>query len=185
MDQSTNEVQQDRERTRSAITQKIELLEETVRDRVEGAKTKVKQSFDVRHHVDQRPWQMVGLSIMTGYLIGRMMANRKLDLSAREYGRKTWRRQPASSQETGFAAAATAASTGGEAYPPSIARPQQETPWGIFDQFQDEIATLKGAAVAAVVSVVRDLLKSATDSFKDSAQSREARSTEARHTGIH
>lgn len=184
MDQSTNEIQQDRERTRSAITQKIELLEETVRDRVEGAKTKVKQSFDVRHHVNQRPWQMVGLSVLTGYLIGRMMANRKLDSSAREYGRKNWRRQPGSSQETGFAAAATAA-TGGETYPPSIARPQQETRRGIFDQFQDEIATLKGAAVAAVVSVVRDLLKSATDSFKDSAQSSEARSTAARHTGIH
>jgi ElaB/YqjD/DUF883 family membrane-anchored ribosome-binding protein len=186
MDQSTYEVQQDRERTRSAITEKIDLLEETVRDRVEGAKTRVKQSFDIRYHVDQRPWQMLGLSVVAGYLIGRMAANRTADVDTRAYAPKYWRPQPASgsSQQTGFDAAASASPAAAEV-PSIVTRPRQRTSWAILDQFQGEIAALKGAAVAAVVSVIRDLLKSATDSFKDSSQSRAGRSTDPRQAGIH
>jgi hypothetical protein len=155
-----------------------------VRDRVEEAKTKVKQSFDVRYHVDQRPWQMLGLSVLTGVLLGRMAANRTAELHTREYASHYWRRQPSPRQETGFDAAATSA--GNEAYPPSVTRRSRpKNSWGIFDQFQDEIAGLQGAAVGAAVSVIRDLLKSATDSFKKSPQSQEARSTGPRQTEIH
>jgi ElaB/YqjD/DUF883 family membrane-anchored ribosome-binding protein len=162
MDQSTGEVQLDREKTRAAITEKIELLEERVRDTVEGAKTRVKQSFNIRYHVDRRPWQMVGLSILAGYLVGRLTAN-----STSEYARQYWRRGPMASQET----AATATSLEDEVYAPSGMRRSEKRSWGILDQFQDELAALRAAAIGAVVSVVRDLIKSATATVQESASS--------------
>jgi ElaB/YqjD/DUF883 family membrane-anchored ribosome-binding protein len=74
MDQNAHDAydaQEDREHTREALTQKIELLEERVRDSVEEAKTLVKQKLRFSYHVDRRPWQMLGLSVLTGFVIGR------------------------------------------------------------------------------------------------------------------
>lgn len=170
MDQGTGDVQQERERTRSAITEKIELLEERVRDTVEGARTRVKQSFDIRYHIDRRPWQMLGLSILAGYLISRMITDSTSNGSGRDYGQKRWRRQPYSSQETRFDEEPVTAASAEGAYSASPP-PAHQKAWGIFDQFRDELDTLKGAAIAAVVSVVRDLLKSAASSAKDSSKS--------------
>lgn len=179
MDQSTRDVQQDRERARTAITEKIELLEESVRNRVEGAKTAVKRNFDLRYHVHQRPWQMFGLSIMAGYFIGRMVSDRSAGWTRREH---------AMAQQIGSGdTAAVASAVGDDLYTPPIAQRAQKSSWGVLDQFHDEIETLKGAAIAAVVSVVRDLLKTAAASVKDSAtaltdQSRSP--TERGHGGI-
>jgi len=71
MDQNAYDAQEDREHTREALTQKIELLEERVRDSVEEAKSLVKQKLRFSYHVHRRPWQMLGLSVLTGFVIGR------------------------------------------------------------------------------------------------------------------
>src|SRR5687768_3689167 len=102
MDQSTGDVQQNRERTRAAITEKIELLEESVRDRVEGAKTAVKQSFDFRYHVNRRPWQIFGLSVVAGYFIGRMVSDHNSTWQGGNYGARSWRRPPEADQDIGI-----------------------------------------------------------------------------------
>jgi ElaB/YqjD/DUF883 family membrane-anchored ribosome-binding protein len=169
MDQSTRDVQQNRERTRAAITEKLELLEESVRGRVESAKTAVKQNFDIRYHVNHRPWQMFGLSIMAGFLIGRWAFDRRSDWQSP--GGKYSRAQ-AEAQQLGVADASQLPSAvGDDLYtPPTSQRPKKPS-WAIFDQFHDEIETLKGAAIAAVVSVVSELLKSVTASLKESARS--------------
>lgn len=67
MDQSTHEIQREREQTRSALTEKIELLEERVRD----TKRAVKQKFDYRYQTEKQPWKMLGVSVAMGYLIGK------------------------------------------------------------------------------------------------------------------
>jgi ElaB/YqjD/DUF883 family membrane-anchored ribosome-binding protein len=74
MDQSVYDAQQEREQTREALTQKIELLEERVRDSVEEAKVKVRQQLRVSYHVEQRPWQMLALSVVTGIVLGRVVS---------------------------------------------------------------------------------------------------------------
>src|SRR5687767_9330559 len=102
MDQSTGDVQQNRERTRAANTEKIELLEESVRDRVEGAKMAVKQSVDFRYHVNRRPWQVFGLSVVASYFVGRMMSDRNSSWQGGDYGSRFWRRQPEAAQEIGM-----------------------------------------------------------------------------------
>src|SRR5688572_17181451 len=79
---------QDIEDTRSAITEKLEILEERVRETVEGAQSTVeeivetvketigdtvetvKRTFDVQYQVDQHPWLMVGGATLAGYLLG-------------------------------------------------------------------------------------------------------------------
>jgi len=53
--------------TRSAITEKLEILEDRVQETIET----VKHTFDVRYQTKQRPWLMFGGSLLVGYTLGR------------------------------------------------------------------------------------------------------------------
>jgi hypothetical protein len=129
----------------------------------------VKQTFDIRYHVHQRPWQVFGLSVMAGFLIGRLAFNRRSDWQ--RPGRKYSHAQPEAQQLGVTDASSMPSAVGDDLYtPPTTQRPKKRS-WAILDQFHDEIEALKGAAMAAVVSVVSDLLKSFTASIKDSARS--------------
>jgi hypothetical protein len=69
MDQSTHEIQREREQTRAALTEKIELLEQRVRD----TKLAVKQKFDYRYQTEHQPWKMIGASVAVGYFLGKLI----------------------------------------------------------------------------------------------------------------
>lgn len=71
MDQSSHEIQRQREQTRAALTEKIELLEECVRD----TKNSVKQKFDYRYQTEKQPWKMLGASVAVGFLAGRAIGS--------------------------------------------------------------------------------------------------------------
>ena len=66
--QEIKKSRQDIEDTRSAITEKLGILEERVEETVET----VKHTFDLHYQVKQRPWLMVGGSLLVGYTLGRM-----------------------------------------------------------------------------------------------------------------
>jgi hypothetical protein len=53
--------------TRSAITEKLEILEDRVQETVET----VKHTFDLHYQVKQRPWVMFGGSLVVGFMLGR------------------------------------------------------------------------------------------------------------------
>ena len=53
--------------TRSAITEKLVLLKAHAQETVDS----VKQTFDPRYQVKQRPWLMFGGSLLVGYMLGR------------------------------------------------------------------------------------------------------------------
>jgi hypothetical protein len=53
--------------TRSAITEKLEILEDRVQETIET----VKHTFAVRYQTKQRPWLMFGGSLLVGYTLGR------------------------------------------------------------------------------------------------------------------
>jgi len=125
LEQSIEETRQDIEDKRASMSEKLELLEERVRDTleetrsavedivenvketvdetvgavketVEGARstvdnlvenvkgtmdetaTMVKKSFDLNYQVEQRPWVILGGSILVGYLLGNWMNHRVL-----------------------------------------------------------------------------------------------------------
>jgi len=135
LEQSIEETRQDIEDKRASMSEKLELLEERVRDTleetrsavegivenvketvdetvgavketVEGARstvdslvenvkgtvddtaTMVKKSFDLHYQVEQRPWLMVGGSVLVGYFLGSWMYSGPLyqrGYSDREY----------------------------------------------------------------------------------------------------
>lgn len=53
--------------TRSALTEKLAILE----DRVQGTVDAVKHTADLHYQVNQRPWLMMGASLLMGYALGR------------------------------------------------------------------------------------------------------------------
>jgi hypothetical protein len=53
--------------TRSAITEKLAILEERVQATVET----VKHTFDLHYQVKQRPWAIFGGSLVVGFMLGR------------------------------------------------------------------------------------------------------------------
>jgi ElaB/YqjD/DUF883 family membrane-anchored ribosome-binding protein len=93
MDQRRGDIGQDVRNileTRTAISQKLEMLEHRLQETVEGTKTTVeeivdrvkdaaddfvdrtKQTFDPTYQVHQHPWAMVGGAILIGYVLGTL-----------------------------------------------------------------------------------------------------------------
>jgi hypothetical protein len=64
--QEINKGRQDIADTRSAITEKLAILEDRVQETVDG----VKHSFDLHYQVKQHPWLMFGGSLLVGYVVG-------------------------------------------------------------------------------------------------------------------
>ena len=58
---------QEIEVTRSAITEKLAILEERVEETVET----VKHTFDLHYQMKQRPWLLLSGSLLVGYTLGR------------------------------------------------------------------------------------------------------------------
>jgi len=86
-EQDSAEMRQDIDATRSAMADKLEALEDKVMDTVQSAKDTVKDSlqsardtvasvkrtFDLKHQIKQRPWTMVGGSILAGLVVGHLI----------------------------------------------------------------------------------------------------------------
>src|ERR1700681_3970542 len=83
MDNETEVIKHQMEETRTSLTDKLETLEnqvvETVQetttavaDTVENVKEAVQETVNLRHQVERHPWPMLGLSVATGYLAGRL-----------------------------------------------------------------------------------------------------------------
>jgi len=97
MDQLFNKNLEQREQTRAALAEKLELLQSRVEDSVEQVKTAVRRTTDVKYQVSKRPWAMIGLSVVAGRIVGGILGGgkksrrRRSDVkigSAREYGQQ-------------------------------------------------------------------------------------------------
>jgi hypothetical protein len=67
MDNSQSEIRRQIETTRSDIAEKIAALQE----RLDCAVDEMKHLVDPKYQVEHRPWLMVGLSLVGGYLTSR------------------------------------------------------------------------------------------------------------------
>jgi ElaB/YqjD/DUF883 family membrane-anchored ribosome-binding protein len=76
MDLAPQDVQQGREETRAALTEKIEMLEQRVRDSVEDAAAAVKRTVDIDYQINHHPWRTLGLSLFFGYVAGSIFPAR-------------------------------------------------------------------------------------------------------------
>jgi hypothetical protein len=143
------------------MTEKMEQIESKVRGTVEDTTSTLRQTFDLKYQVSERPWAALGLSVLVGYALGSMGENDRSPgyTSHRDlpfYGRTSEYSQPQSSPNGGNGNGATMAA---HAY----AEPKKPAEPGFIDtiseQFGDELHLLKGAAIASVVGLIRDTLK--------------------------
>jgi hypothetical protein len=69
MDSSQSEIRRQIEATRTDMAEKISALQE----RIDGAVDGMKHLVDPKYQVEHRPWLMVGLSLVGGYLTSRWL----------------------------------------------------------------------------------------------------------------
>jgi hypothetical protein len=75
MDYPQSEIRRQIEATRSDMAEKISALQ----DRVDCAVDEMKHLVDPKYQVEHRPWLMVGLSLVAGYLSRRLFARPRSD----------------------------------------------------------------------------------------------------------
>jgi len=166
-EQRSDEMRDEIDCTRSDLANKLGALEnrvmgnvqsaqETVEDSIQIAKdtvATVKRTFDLKHHVEQHPWAMVGGCMVAGLALGALFPN----VGRRKEDRGTTRDERSRSdssvaaQPTSFAQAAPAP----QYQPPPPSRP------GLFDLLHDEIDQVKGMAIGYVMGLARDAIKEA------------------------
>lgn len=159
--------------TVQTVKESVQSSVETVRDTVNSSVETVKDTFNVRRQVERHPWAMVGGSIAVGFLAG-MVLNRaqRASRSARpswDYAPVSYtgaagqaapqRAEPRAFQDERAAAsrfAAAAAASPEPSPPPAPRRPS----WvdELTQTFAPEMQKLKGLAIGAAMSVLRDLV---------------------------
>ena len=78
MDNSQSEIRRQIEVTRSDMAEKISALQE----RIDDAVVEMKHLVDPKYQVEHRPWLMVGLSLLGGYLTSRWLFARPRRVAA-------------------------------------------------------------------------------------------------------
>lgn len=148
MDQRSDDIRQDIESTRSSLDDKLSLLE----NRVQDATDKARETFDVKHQVNERPWVMLGASVLAGYVLGSLGGSSSSSSGA-SYSSSA---QPMYYQ------------TGGSQHSgPSTTDQIKQRGGDFLSQFDDEINMIKTAAVTALVGYVRDAVKEAVPALGD------------------
>ena len=122
------------EDTRHALDEKLEALQTKVR----AVGTKAKETFSLRHHVEEHPWAMLGASVATGVVAGALLTGG--DEDDFEPGMMGWHSQPEGQHQAAMA------------FPAQAPRQMPKRHSGRSDLFQ----TLKLAAAAALTELVRE-----------------------------
>ena len=149
MDSGTEPIRQDIEEIRGSMSDKLHQIEETIRGTIEDTTTAVKRTVDVRYQVGQHPWMALGVSFLAGYAFGSLggdddderPSERRPGLAHRYYEEQPAERRSSSHMLSTQRAAA-----------PGLLD-------HIKEQFDDELEMLKGAAVASVIGLVRDVVR--------------------------
>jgi len=152
------EIREQMAETRAALTDKLESLQERVEGTVEAAQETVqdtlqavKRTFDLKYQVNQRPWTMVGVSVLAGYTLGCL---------GRVYG---GRRAGAPVPINGTLADGRSSTfTAHEVLPVRAPDPQLPVEKrSVLSQFDEELGKLKSVAIGAAMGLVRDWMKEA------------------------
>jgi ElaB/YqjD/DUF883 family membrane-anchored ribosome-binding protein len=148
--------------TVGAVKDTVQQLRDTVTGGVEKTVETVKQTFNLSRQVQCHPWGMMLGSAAAGFLLGRLLPPAS---EIREsFGTSMGSRMASSQAEPGRAALASEPRGNGhrrgaerEAREPESAGESWLS--GLWDTYHDEVEKLKGMGIAAVMGVVRDLVK--------------------------
>jgi len=167
------------EETRTSLSEKFELLEQQVMDTVHGATNAVhdtvedakaavhetvadvkdavhhtvedvKGTFDLTHQMQKHPWAMLGGSIVLGFLGAKLLERADPDPLRNGHWMppQPWQ-------------APSAADANGNGHRGTKASEEPGVLASLTHQFGPEIDRLKGMAVGAALSVVRDMIRNA------------------------
>ncbi len=171
-EQTSDEMREEIDCTRSDLAEKLEALEdrvmgtvqsaqETVEDSIQIAKdtvATVKRNFDIKYQVERHPWAMVGGCFLAGLALGGLFL-RVRRRSGQAPNRLAGNEIPRAgspclfTEQRGNGSFATGAMPQYQSPPPS--RP------GLFDLFNDEITQVKGMAIGYIMGLARDAIKDA------------------------
>jgi ElaB/YqjD/DUF883 family membrane-anchored ribosome-binding protein len=171
MNQEPDEIREQIEDTRSALTAKLETLEqgvketvseakaavndtiENVKETVKGTVDTVKDSLDIRTYVQEYPWPMLAGSVVFGWALGCIFPR-----STSGNGDKI---SHMASNGTPMEARSRFESTVEDKMP--VSHNGHKTGLGsVVEKFRPEIDELEGIAIGALGALIRDLIKQAT-----------------------
>jgi ElaB/YqjD/DUF883 family membrane-anchored ribosome-binding protein len=181
MDAEPEVIRQDIEQTRSALTEKLETLEEEVRDTYRSAKESVEETienvtetvqetvetvqrtFDLEYQMEQRPWVLIGGSVAAGMVAGFVAESLRA------------RAGPWAHPHRNMASNGPPMDQGGGAYGSqrTAYTPRQEGPsffQNLLGQFDKEIGMVKELAIGYAAGVLRDMIKEALPAVKERVQ---------------
>jgi len=157
--------------TVEAVKGTVDEAKSTVEDIVGNVKgtmddtvTKVKQSFDLRHQVDQRPWLMLGGSVLVGYMLGGRFGRRSTPQQYSSYAPANTSYVSDTTSGSGLYSMPGDANFDEEqSEQPETTAPSTPHKRGrrgsLFGQFQEEFDVIKSALVGTLMGTVRELIK--------------------------
>jgi ElaB/YqjD/DUF883 family membrane-anchored ribosome-binding protein len=164
MNQEPDRIRQDIEATRTAMVEKLEMLEARAQETVENAKTAVAHTVDLNYQVSQHPWAAVGLAMLAGYALRRIVAptssskdKRRVMIIEAPVKRGNTVRQPALQTESHTSTRDSRAH-------------EQDMKHSLGRQKEEAISLIKGVAMSAVVGLVQEMAKQALPSFVPSCK---------------
>jgi ElaB/YqjD/DUF883 family membrane-anchored ribosome-binding protein len=164
MDPQPDLIRQQIDETRSALTEKLETLENKVLGSVENARAtfddtlanvratvhqtvaSVKRTFDLEYQVQQHPWAMVGGSVAAGFMVGLLLK------------REPRSRGPALSRN-GFHEGGPVSVSPLPAAPAVQAPEKPRFLKGLGTRFEEELEQVKEMAIGAAMGLLRDAIK--------------------------
>ena len=177
------EIRQQLEATRSSLAHKLESLEHEVRSAVQNtvgslqnqaseAVQAVKQTLDVRHHVVQHPWAMLGGSLALGYVIGTLLSRERA--AAPQLDMKTSANPSAEARETVLGLESALPADSGSRHAPRAvhtrATQADASPASILQELgkrlEPELQELKTLAISAAADLLRELIRQAIESAR-------------------
>ena len=166
MEPKPEEIHRQIDETRSALTEKLETLEnevlgtvhnvtdtveqtiENVKDTVEETVNTVKRTFDLEYQVDRHPWAMFTGSVVAGCLAGTLFESLR-------HRRHAW--APAAESLSTLASQEGYAQTSPSYQPSGASRPSWIS--GLLHQFEPEVEKFKELAIGTALGLVRDYVK--------------------------
>jgi ElaB/YqjD/DUF883 family membrane-anchored ribosome-binding protein len=171
MANETEVIKDQMEETRTSLSEKLETLEQrvaqtvddaasTVQETVENVKetvSSVKEAFSISRQVQEHPWLMIGGSAALGFVAGRLL------VSLSERRDEVPRVAPSGTDWSELSRDLGGRDLGASRRLPEFERPsaqQQEESWlsQVQDRFGPEIDRLKGLAIGALFSTVREVV---------------------------
>jgi ElaB/YqjD/DUF883 family membrane-anchored ribosome-binding protein len=185
MDQEPDVIRHQIDQTRSSLTDKLETLENQVRDTVCSAKNSVeatienvkstvhdtvcsvKQTLNLNYQVEHHPWAMFGGSVVAGFVLGSLWTRRSTLSGARSGPVYNGHNGPVASGSTLSRLEAERPMSGGLSGMPAQTEPKPEPGWldRFVNLFGDEIERVKEIAIGAAMGTLQDVVEDALPQY--------------------